>query len=418
MVNPSAPDGALFADVDRALVMAALAHKLRGGGIAVSAGATERATEAAAAVGAMSVDDLYWVTRISLLADHRDLPTFDRIFDAVFDTDHLGRNRGRNRQPPAANTDSAPRPGDRHLPVRVTADGDVIAGGLPWATLPSVADEDDADDGVDEDEDSTVDLALRMPSPDQVEANKPFDLLDDDELNRVGALIEASLATWPRRRSRRRRRRPSGDQVSMRAGLRQSLRTGGEPIKLPQTAKVTRPRPVVLMLDVSGSMETFARAYLHVARPLALAGRAEVFAFATDVTRITAALRVRSASEAVAKASDEVADRFGGTRLATSLSTVVRHRVWSQYLRGAVVVVVSDGWDTDPADQVGRVMARLSRLTHHIVWVNPRLAADDFEPTVAGMAAALPYCDRFLPGHSLAAMVDVLGAVDRGGALR
>jgi uncharacterized protein with von Willebrand factor type A (vWA) domain len=410
MGEVAAPGPGLFAEVDRALVMAALADKLRGAGITVPVSATERATDAAGVVGAMTVDDLYWVTRLSFVDDHRDLPTFDRVFDAVFDTDHLGRNRGRNRRPPSAVTDSEPRPGDRHLPVRATAEGETITGGLPWATLPSIADEDDDDAG--STEERTVELALRMPSPDSAEAHKAFDLLDEDELARIGGLIEASLATWPHRRSRRRSRRPTGDRVSLRAGLRQALRTGGEPIKLPATSPVTRPRPVAMLLDVSGSMESFARAYLHVARPLAAAGRAEVFAFATDVTRITAALRLRSAAEAVAQASDEVVDRFGGTRLASSVDTVMRHRVWGQFLRGAVVVVVSDGWDTDSPDQLDRAMVRLSRLSHQVVWVNPRLAADDYQPSVAGMAAALPHCDRFLPGHSLVAMIEVLQSLD------
>ncbi len=159
-------------------------------------------------------------------------------------------------------------------------------------------------------------------------------------------------------------------------------------------------------------MEAFARAYLHVARPMATAGRAEVFAFATDVTRITPSLRLRSAADAVARASDDVADRFGGTRFASGLNTVLRHRAWGQMVRGAVVVVVSDGWDTDPVDQVDRAMARLSRRAHRVIWVNPRLAADDFEPTVSAMATALPYCDRFLPGHSAAAMLEVLASVE------
>jgi uncharacterized protein with von Willebrand factor type A (vWA) domain len=136
-----------------------------------------------------------------------------------------------------------------------------------------------------------------------------------------------------------------------------------------------------------------------------------VFAFATEVTRLTPALRLRSPVEAIDRATSDVGDRFGGTRLATSLATLLRHRSWSSAARGAVVVIVSDGWDTDPPELLTRHLARLRRMARRIVWVNPRLAADDYEPKVAAMAAALPYCDHFLPGHSLSAMADVLTAI-------
>jgi hypothetical protein len=116
---------------------------------------------------------------------------------------------------------------------------------------------------------------------------------------------------------------------------------------------------VVLLLDVSGSMESFATAYLHVARALATGRRAEVFAFATRLTRVTPALRLRTPGEAVGRASDEVDDRFGGTRLATSVGELVGHRSWSSAVRGAVVVVVSDGWDTDPPALLERHLGRL-----------------------------------------------------------
>ncbi len=165
------------------------------------------------------------------------------------------------------------------------------------------------------------------------------------------------------------------------------------------------------MLDVSGSMEAYARAYLHLTRSLAIEHRAEVFALATELSRITPAVRVRSAREAIDGVTGVVGDRFSGTRLATSLHTLLRHRTWNTFVRGAVVVIFSDGWDADDPERLDRVMARLGRLAHRVVWVNPRAGAEVFEPTTAGMAAALPHCDEFLAGHNARSMFAVIEAI-------
>lgn len=395
----------LFAEVDRALVVTALADRLRGAGLDVPLSATIRATAAIDTVGALSLDELYWLTRLSFVTDQRQLAVFDGVFDAVFDTDH----RTRDRQPRRANVQGEARPGDEQHTVRLAVGDDdaVDGGGVPWATLPSI----EADDGTDDDERPSLSMLERLAAADDLDPDKAFDLLDDAELLRVGRLVEASITRWPRRRGRRRRLSPAGDRSHHRAALRRAMRTGGEPLTIPRSAPVDRRRPVALFLDVSGSMESYAKAYLHIARPLSGIGRAEVFAFATDTTRITPSLRLRSPIEAIEAASGEVGDRFGGTRIATSLRTVLRHRVWASAVRGAVVVIVSDGWDTDPPEELDRHLARLHRLANRVVWVNPRAAADDFAPVVGGMAAALPHCDRFLPGHSISAMGDVLDAM-------
>lgn len=397
----------LFADVDRALVMAALADRLRHAGVPVPATATVRACQALDAVGPLAIDDLYWATRLSFVSRKRELPIFDELFDAVFDTDHRDRDRG--RKPRRANAAGAPRPGEKQHSVRLAVDDDATdGGGVPWATLPSVTPgaDDDADD------EPALELVDRAPSLGTLEGAKPFDLLNDDELAEMGHLLEASLRHWPERRSRRRARSHRGDRPDLRAALARARRTAGEPLVVPTTAPRRRPRPVVAFLDVSGSMEAFARAYLHVARPLAQAGQAEVFAFATEATRITPSLRLRSATDAIDRATEDVGDRFGGTRVASSLRTVAAHPAWGSLLRGSMVLIVSDGWDTDPPEQLERMAARLQRMAYRLVWVNPRIAAEGFEPRTAGMAAALPHCDRFLPGQSLNAMADVLAALE------
>ncbi len=148
----------------------------------------------------------------------------------------------------------------------------------------------------------------------------------------------------------------------------------------------------MVLVDVSGSMQTFVRPYLHLTRALVMAGRAEVFAFATDLTRITASLRLRSPAEAIDRASAEVGDRFGGTRLATNIRQLLNHRRWGTLVRGAIVVIASDGWDTDPPAELDRQMLKLARRAHRVVWLNPRSAAPGYEPLVGSMSAALPHC--------------------------
>lgn len=169
-----------------------------------------------------------------------------------------------------------------------------------------------------------------------------------------------------------------------------------------------------MLADVSGSMQSFVRPYMHVMRALTTHAEAEVFAFSTSLTRITPALRRHDPSEAISAASELVDDRYSGTRIATSVQQLVSHPTWSTSVRGAVVLIASDGWDTDPPEELAQRMARLCRMTNRIVWVNPRAAAEEFEPLVGGMAAALPYCTTMLSGHSLRALREVLVALGSG----
>ncbi|MGL5825723.1 MAG: VWA domain-containing protein, partial [Nocardioides sp.] len=171
-----------------------------------------------------------------------------------------------------------------------------------------------------------------------------------------------------------------------------------------------RPVRVVLVADVSRSMREYATAYLHLMRAFAQTGRAETFAFATGLTRLTATLAHRSAERAVARATEEVVDRYGGTHLARCLAELSRGR-HGNLLRGAVLVIASDGWDSDPPDELSEVMVRLRRRVRRVVWLNPRLAAPGYRPMVGPMAAALPHCDAFLPGNTVASLPEVFEAI-------
>jgi uncharacterized protein with von Willebrand factor type A (vWA) domain len=160
---------------------------------------------------------------------------------------------------------------------------------------------------------------------------------------------------------------------------------------------------LTLVVDVSQSMQAYAAAYLHLMHALARTGRAETFAFSTSLTRLTPALRHRSATVAMQRATAQVGDRFGGTHLATCLAGLLASR-HGNALRGGVLVVASDGWDSDDPVLLARALARIRLRAYRVVWLNPRAAAPGFEPLVGSMAAALPYCDAFLPAHTARAL--------------
>lgn len=396
----------LFHGVDRALFISAFVEKLRGAGLTVSIGASERAARSLEAAGPVDLQDLYWLFKVGLTRRREDFEVFDAVFSAVFDFE---LNRTVKQRPPR-NDQAQPIPtkeDDRLMSLPSPDHGgeseDVT---VPWATRPSLQDAVDDDDG--EDDDQVIPELL--PSSLEHLADTPFDLLDEDELQRIGDELELASHLWPMRRSRRTKSAHRG-RPDLRRTLRASLRSGGEPMVLHTHRPRHRPRPVLLMVDVSGSMERHVRPYLHITRALATSGRAEVFAFATELTRLTPALRSRSAVDAMTRATEQVGDRFGGTKLASNLGELLGHRVWSSMVRGAVVVIISDGWDTEDPAELEIRMRRLGRLAHRIVWVNPRVAAPGFEPLVGSMAAALPHCDHFLSGHSVRAMGDVLDAI-------
>ena len=392
---------ALFAGLDRAVFAAAFADRLRTAGVACSMTAVERCATALVTVKPANLDDLYWVLRLSCVSDVVQLPAFDAVFGAVFSVE-AGRLPSQRQGQPASNPDDDARL--HRLRAAVDCAGDPAA--LPWSTLPSIA----GDDGSAPNSDDHLAIPELRPSAVDEVIDRPFDALDDAELERIAHLL-AATTQWPERPSRRRRVTRAGGPIALRPSIRRSLATGGDVVRLWHTQGRTRARRVVIIVDVSGSMERYARAYLHLTRQLAIHRRAEIFAFATRLTRITPAVRLRSPEAAIKAANAGVDDRFSGTRLASSLDELVRHRTWNTMVRGAVVVICSDGWDSDDPATLDRAMGRLGRLAHRIIWVNPRAAAEGFEPITAGMVTALPHCDRFLPGNTGRAMGDVIDAI-------
>jgi hypothetical protein len=200
--------------------------------------------------------------------------------------------------------------------------------------------------------------------------------------------------------------------MDMRRTLRRSLHTGGDPIELARKRRRQHPRRLVMLCDISGSMEPYARAYLqflHAAR--ATGPYSEAFVFATRLTRLTRQLSGRHPQRAIRRATEAVPDWSSGTRIGDALKTFNDRYGRRGMARGSVIVILSDGWERGDPELVGREMERLARLAYRIVWVNPRVVAKDFAPRAGGLVAALPYCDALVSGHSLKALHEVADAI-------
>jgi uncharacterized protein with von Willebrand factor type A (vWA) domain len=238
-----------------------------------------------------------------------------------------------------------------------------------------------------------------------------------EEFARARSLIAAIARTRPRRASRRRYADPRGDVLDLRRLVRRSLRTGGDPLERPYRARKDVPRKLVVLCDVSGSMDAYTRALLLFLHAVVGTGRGvEAFAFGTRLSRLTPELGTRDPEAALERAAGAVTDWGSGTRIGASLkefNDVYGRRALS---RGAVVVVVSDGWERQDPELVGREMARLARAAYAVVWVNPLKGNPEYQPLAGGMRAALPFVDRFLPGHNLRSLEElatVLAGIER-----
>ncbi len=388
--------------VDLPALATALGRRLREVGLAVTHERSARFARSVALVGPRRRSELYWTARTVFISSEAQLPAFDRVFAAVFDPAlEPEEERGDPYSPPLEGEASRRPPprGARSVPREGAADE---GAGL----RPS------AEPGEGESEGREIEVPLALASEDERLAEKSFAALTPEELARLRrTMSELELAT-PQRRKRRVRRARRGERLDLRRTMRASLRTGGDPIRLVRRRRRTGPRRLVMLCDISGSMEPYARAYLQLLRSAIASGTpAEAFVFATRLTRLTRALGGRNPEAAIQRAAAAAPDWSGGTRIGAALRSFNDRYGRRGMARGAVVVILSDGWErADPA-LVGREMERLARLAHRIVWVNPRAGAPGFEPSTGGMAAALPHCDALVSGHSLNAIDELAAAL-------
>jgi uncharacterized protein with von Willebrand factor type A (vWA) domain len=285
-------------------------------------------------------EELYWAGRLTLVSRPEDIPVYDRVFRGVVE-----------EEPPAQ------------------------------AVM-------------------IVEEEVALASEQELLRTKSFAELSKEELVQLAQLMQQLRLNVPSRRSRRREAARRGD-LDLRRTLRRSFRTSGEPVDRAWRTRRRKQRRLVLLLDVSGSMADYSRALVLFARAaLQTDARWEAFCFGTRLTRITRALAVADPKEALRRAADEVVDWNGGTRIGDALRALTRTNV----VRGAVVVICSDGLDVGEPEVLRDEMARLSRLAHRIIWLNPLREDPAYEPLARGMHAALPYIDVFLSGHNLASL--------------
>lgn len=393
---------ALLRGVDRAAFSVALATRLRWYGVPVAFPGIEDFVRALEVHPPDSRNALYWAARITLVRRQSEIEAFDAVFSAAFQDATLALD-------PNARRDSLGRTTGEDATfasVPATASDQNDGGGLPWATLPPAVAEA-------EDSDSPLSLPERTPSDLDASADMPFEQLSPDRMRLLGDWLASTTANWPTRRTRRMAISGSGQRVAIRPTIARSRRTGWEPMELVRVRPVSRPRRVLMLCDVSQSMQAQATAYFHLMRALALVTDAEVFAFATGLTRLTSVLTHRSASIAIEQATDRVTDRFGGTRIATNVRALLSSR-HGNAARGAIVIIASDGWDSDPPERLAAELTRLRRRAYRLLWINPRVSAPGFEPRVATMAAALPYCDRLLPADTFRSLREVIKVISTG----
>ncbi|GIE75302.1 hypothetical protein Aph02nite_12520 [Actinoplanes philippinensis] len=385
----------LLRGTDRAAFAVAFVARLRRAGLRVGITETDDLVRALAASPPTSRTVLYWTARVTLVRRHADLAVFDRVFATVFDD-----------TPPLPLSRSAVPPRSRDNTVHVTVPGtgdEATAGGegLPWATLPApVATGDDPGD-------EGIDLPELRPSALAALAEAPFEELDKHQTEALGATLRAALTHWPHRRGRRHRADPAGRRTALRATIARARRTGWEAITVVRERPLPRPRRVVMLCDVSESMRAQAAAYLQLMRAFTTVADAEVFAFATGLTRLTVPLRHTSPREAIDRAGAAVDDRFGGTRIATNITALLDSH-HGDIVRGGVVIIASDGWDSDPPEAMTPAMTRLRRRAHRILWLNPRAGTPGWTPQVGALAAALPFCDHLLPAATFSDLTEAV----------
>lgn len=364
-------------------VLLGFTRALRAAGVPVTQDRAHGFLAAVATVGASDRQATYWAGRATLCGSPDDLARYDQVFAAWFDP-RDGLPRAQQREASRAST--------AHL--------------LPEAEGPGGAGETEEED-----------VVRAMASEAEVLQHRDVATLDAAEKRRLAAMFGRLSLHPPVRRTARHRRWHRGELDASRT-LRNSLRHLGEPGEIAWRRRGTRARRVVLLVDVSGSMTPYADALLRLAHRLTRSARAsggtvETFTVGTRLTHVTRAFGTPDADRAIVAAGEVVPDWSGGTRLGETLRVFLDR--WGQrgMARGAVVVVFSDGWERGDAGLLGEQMERLQRVAHRVVWVNPHRGKAGYEPLQGGVVAALPHCDDFLAGHSLATFADLTEVIAR-----
>jgi uncharacterized protein len=395
------------ASPDVASLAAGLGTALHAAGLPVGPDRCERLAQAVTVMGARSVAELRACALATLVSDPGQVSTFDRVFAMLFGGPSPVKDLPLPTEPAfqRPDQDGGPPPA-----TRTQVDhGGWLAGTQVADTGPAPADDDEPL--------SEAPAVRRVASAAERLRGRDFTQLSAAELRQLVALMREMTLSVPPRRTRRYRRARDGKRPDLRGTMRQARRSGGEAIRLARQAPRARPRRLVVLCDISGSMESYSRALLmllyclHGGQVRGGQGRPEVFSFATRLTRLTPTLAAASPETMLAKAGEAAPDWAGGTRIGAALKEFNDRYGARGMARGAAVLIISDGWETGEPGLLGEQMARLARIAHRIVWANPRTQSPRYSPEVGGMAAAWPYCDAVVSAHNLDALDDLLAAL-------
>ena len=376
---------------------------LRRLGITVGTGQALDATRALTLVDLSCRDDVYAALRTVLLDAH----THEPVFAAAFERFWSGLAPLIEEQA-AAPLGYAPARGPRPR-----GEGGVDRAATAERMLVLAGDDDLMDEGDPGMADASAGQAVAYSATEALR-HKDFAPLTPRELAEMRRLLADLAFTPPLRRLRRSEAARGGPLLDLRRVARRNLRYGGEVLVLPRRRRKQRPRPLALLCDVSGSMDRYTRLllrFLH-ATTQGLEG-VETFVFGTRLTRITHQLRLRDPDRALDEVARDVLDFAGGTRIGEAVATFNRH--WARRVlgRGAIAVIISDGWDRGDPALLAAEMAHLQRSCHLLVWLNPLLGLEGYQPLTRGMSAALPYVDLFLPAHNLASLEALAAMLSR-----
>jgi uncharacterized protein len=419
---------------DYALLAAMLAAALRRAGRPARTEHSERLAGALSVMRARTIGQLHACALATMVSAPNQADTFERVFNEMFGSGPAGSRRPEVTAPQqnmivesAERADGEDASADAvsadELPPELAGLDDILSDGMGR--------EGEAEPDEDAEPGDGMPAVRRVASRTERLRERDFAQLSPSELAQLATLMRELVIAVPPRRTRRYRPKKDGARLDMRRTMRQATRTGGEPVRIARRAVRTRQRRLVVLCDISGSMEPYARAILQLmyvaSRSSGAMGgggsgfsgpsgdasrpRTEVFTFATRLTRLTPFLAAASPETMLARAGEAAPDWAGGTRIGAALREFNDRYGVRGMGRGAVILIISDGWETGDPALLGAQMARLHRIAYRIVWANPRTQSERYRPEVGGMAAAWPYCDAVVSAHNFESLDDLLGAL-------
>ena len=418
---------------DYAALAALLAAALRSAGLPAGPDRGERLAGALTVMRARTIGQLHACALATMVSGPNQVDTFERVFNEMFGSSPAGPRREvtapqqnmivESAERADAEDASADAVSADELPPELAGLDDVLSDGMGH--------EREAESDPDSDADAGLPAVRRVASRTERLRERDFAQLSPSELAQLATLMRELVIAVPPRRTRRYRPKKDGARLDMRRTMRQATRTGGEPVRIARQAVRTRQRRLVVLCDISGSMEPYARAILQLmyvaSRSSGATGgggsgfsgpsgdasrpRTEVFTFATRLTRLTPFLAAASPETMLARAGEAAPDWAGGTRIGAALREFNDRYGVRGMGRGAVILIISDGWETGDPVLLGAQMARLHRIAYRIVWANPRTQSERYRPEVGGMAAAWPYCDAVVSAHNFESLGELLEAL-------